>query len=103
VDCVSGEIVQAVGNRWIAAGPPNPFVLIRPEPDEPEGPPVFAPSEGPECADLAALFLDRDESTGRFENFADLTDAGRDLDPATRDLIARFIEANETTPNFAEF
>lgn len=103
LDCVSGEIVRAFGTRWDTAGPPTPFVLERPEPAIPEGPPIVAPTEAPECADLAGLFLDRSVSEGSFLDFAELAFAAADLDAATRRLVAEFVEAAEVTPSFAEF
>jgi hypothetical protein len=103
VDCVSGEIVQAVGDRWVAAGAPREIVIERPVPEEPEEALVITPSVAVECRDLTMLFQAGSSADGAVPDFDRLTAAAESLDPATRDLVARFIEANASLPDLAEF
>jgi hypothetical protein len=103
VDCVSGEIVQANGDRWVEAGPPHPVTIKRPEPDVVETLPVIASTGTTECAKLVALFQNGDPPNGVAPDFRRLSRAARDLDADAQDLVQQFVEANEITPNFTEF
>jgi hypothetical protein len=103
VDCVSGEIVQAVGDRWVAAGAPREIVIERPVLVESEGPPLVAPTNTDACRSLTELFQSGDSPNGAIPDFDRLAAAARSLDPATLDLVARFIEANTSLPDLTEF
>jgi hypothetical protein len=108
VDCVSGEIVQAVNDRWETAGPPRPVVIGRPVPAQSDGPPLVAPTGAAACADLTGLFLVNDAPNGSAPEFDRLAAAAAGLDPSIQDLVNRFIEANNigpdgSAPSFAEF
>lgn len=103
VDCVSGEIVQADGDRWVEAGPPHPGTIERPDPDVVETLPVIASTGATECARLVALFQNGDPPNGVAPDFRRLARAARDLDADAQDLVQQFVEANEVTPSFTEF
>jgi hypothetical protein len=100
IDCVGGEIVQAVGDRWDPAGEPRIVEIDRVDPGAPEGPEVLAPSDVPECVGLAALFETEAPSVSKIDR---LVDATAMLDSEIRGLVGEFIAATVDPPDLAEF
>ena len=100
VDCVTNEIVTAVGDRWDPAGPPRVFEIDRTDPDEEPGPAVIMVGNAPECAGLAALF---GTDAALVSDFDRLTDATASLDSDIRAQIADFLRATVDPPSLDEF
>lgn len=100
VDCVSDEIVTAVGDRWAPAGPPREIAIDRTDPDDEPGPDVIVPDPRPECAGLAALF---GTDAAVVSDFDRLTDATALLDAEIRAQVADFLEATVDPPSLDEF
>lgn len=105
VDCVTGDVVAAAGDRWTEAGPPREIEIDRFDPEAvvDEGPPVYRPVESAACAALPRLFAGPDLPNGLSPDFDPLVIAVGELDPALQELVARFVTASTTAPDFAEF
>lgn len=108
VDCVSGEIVQAVNGRWEEAGPPRVVVINRPDPVAPDERPPIVPTDTAACGGLTGLFLAGDAPNGSAPDFDRLAAVTAGMGPAIEALVLRFIEANdigtdESAPSFADF
>ena len=100
VDCASGGIVQASGDRWVAAGPPRVITIDREVPDLPEGPEIISPRSTPACAGISALFA---TDPGEVSDFDRLPEAAATLSADIRDQIEEFIAATVDPPSFDEF
>ncbi|MEZ5166411.1 MAG: hypothetical protein R2695_07930 [Acidimicrobiales bacterium] len=103
VDCVSGEIVAAVGDRWDPAGEPRAVEIDRPVAPTTTGPAVIAPAPSPECAALGALFTADPMPNGLVPDLDRLLAAVQDLPPDVRGLADDFVQANRTSPDIVTF
>lgn len=100
IDCVTDEIVAAVGERWEPAGAPRLVRIDRTDPDAVAGPEVIAYNGAAECADLAALFgTDATETDGLDR----LTGATSSLGADIRALVRAFVAASADPPSLDEF
>lgn len=102
VDCVSEEVLQADGDRWLPAGPPRSVSIDRSGIDT-DGPVLVTTTNASECRALLGLFEGDDLPNGVISDFDRLRDAAADLDADTRDLIDQFINANVDPPSFDVF
>ena len=100
IDCVTDEVVTAVGERWQPAGPPRLVRIDRTDPDEIPGPEVIAYNGAPECADLAAVFGTDATQTDGLDR---LTGATSSLGADIRALVRAFVAASADPPSLDEF
>jgi hypothetical protein len=103
VDCVTDEIVTAVGDRWASAGPPRDVRIDRTDPDETPGPEVIRPNASTECRQLTALFRTAPLPNGNIPDFDALDRAAAGLDADVRSQIDQFVDATISPPSFNEF
>ena len=103
IDCVSNEIVQAVGDRWDPAGEPRLIEIDRVDPDAAPGPEVLVPSVTSECSALTDLFTADPLPNGTIPDFDRLVAAAGALDPAVQAQIDEFILASVSPPSFDVF
>lgn len=102
-DCVSGEIVQAVGDAWREAGDPRPIAIDRVDPDAPPAPEVIRPLESADCVEVADLFTSAPTPNGAVPDFDRLSAAAFFLSFETADLVDEFIDASIDPPGLDEF
>lgn len=103
IDCVSKEIVSAVGERWEPAGEPRVITIDRTDPDALPEPEAIEPTGATECRSLRALFSSSPLPNGSTPDFDRLVTASRGLDTDVRSQIAAFITATIDPPVFSEF
>ena len=103
IDCVTDEIVTAVGQRWEAAGPPRPVKIDRTDADAAPGPVVVRPDPSPVCRNVTDLFRSAPLPNGTVPDFARLVRAAAGLDAEVRARIDQFVSATLDPPSFGEF
>lgn len=103
VDCVTGVVVQTVGDDWREAGDPDPVVIDRVDPDAPPPPDVISLVDDAACRSLASLFTQAPVPNGGIPDFDRLRAAGDELPDAIAGLVDDFIAAATSPPSLAEF
>lgn len=104
VDCVSGVLVQAVGDDWREAGEPRTVEIDRVDPDAPPPPDVIEPdTTTPMCAELVTLFTEPPIPNGSRPDYGRLRRATADLPDAIEDLVDDFIAASGKPTSLTEF
>jgi len=103
VDCVSDEIVQAVGDRWVPAGPPRTIAIDRVDPDAEPAAEILTVVDSPECTMLASLFTSDPLPNGSIPDFDRLSTAAAGLSTDLQTQIDEFIAATVGSPSLDEF
>jgi len=103
VDCVSGEVVQASGDRWVVAGEPRTITIDRFDPDAEPGPEIVSADPSTECMALTGLFTAAPLPNGTIPDFDRLAASASGLPTDVQNQIADFIAASVNPPSFDEF